>query len=394
LAKTFVINQPDGDRTPFLRGILVQSLVNSGLTFDDAYELAQEMRHELRDLMEIPARELKSRVAALLEQRFGPKQRLGYEAKPPADTEITIHTEERDQPFSVGMLAHSLEACAIHPATALDGARKVLEVLRGTGHREIDHKTLRHITYEYLRDHCSARAAKRYLSWRAFERSATPLILLIGGATGTGKSTVASELGFRLNIARVQSTDMMREIIRAYLTPQAAPTLGYSSFDAWRGLPAPVAGSAASDDPVVDGFLSQFATMKPALQATIGRAVEEQQDLIVEGVHILPTRLDLEQANNNALVVAFKLATLQIATLSAQLRRRSRENPLRAGSRHLQHVDDIWNLQAYLLDEADTAGVPIISSPSIEDTMREVLDLISDRISRRFPAATHPMEPG
>ena len=32
MAKTIVINEPDGDRAPFLRGILIQSLVNAGLT--------------------------------------------------------------------------------------------------------------------------------------------------------------------------------------------------------------------------------------------------------------------------------------------------------------------------------------------------------------------------
>jgi 2-phosphoglycerate kinase len=48
MAKLIVIKEPEGDRSPFLRGILVQSLVNAGLAFDDAYELAQVVRGKCR----------------------------------------------------------------------------------------------------------------------------------------------------------------------------------------------------------------------------------------------------------------------------------------------------------------------------------------------------------
>ena len=42
-----------------------------------------------------------------------------------------------------------------------------------------------------------------------------PLVILIGGATGTGKSTVATEIAYRLGITRATSTDFIRQTIRA-----------------------------------------------------------------------------------------------------------------------------------------------------------------------------------
>jgi len=36
MAKLIVIKEPEGDRIPFLKGILVQSLVNAGLAFEEA----------------------------------------------------------------------------------------------------------------------------------------------------------------------------------------------------------------------------------------------------------------------------------------------------------------------------------------------------------------------
>ena len=386
MAKTVVIYQPDGDRTPFLRGILVQSLMNVGLSFDEAYQLAQKVRDELRDTDEITAGALKRKVAGLLEARFGRSRRMKYEARPAAEADILVHTPTRSEPFSIGLLAHSLEGCAIEPDVALEGARKVYASLQRTGHREISHKTLRRLIYLCLKEHCSAEDANRYLSWRCFENSGDPLIVLIGGVTGAGKSTISAEVAYRMDIARIQSTDMMREIIRAYLTPEAVPTLGYSSFEAWRGLAAPSDEPAGeAENPVITGFLSQFATMRPALGAAIGRAVKERHDLIIEGVHIAPTLLDLAEAQKQAVVVPLMLATMEKAMLEKQLKRRGREKSGRQASRYLRHIDDIWDLQSYLLSEADNGGVPIITNWHVETTVREILNLVMARIIKRYP---------
>jgi 2-phosphoglycerate kinase len=379
MAKITVINEPGGDRTPFLRGILVQSLVNAGLAFAEAYALAQEVRNGLQDGQEISSKVLRETVASLLEARFGMERRHTYEAEHKKTPGIIVHTPMRSAPFSAGILSHSLETCAIPPELALQGARKVFASLRKTGHKEIDHKSLRRVIYRCLKEHCSRDTADKYLSWRQFENSGEALILLVGGATGTGKSTVSSELAFRMGISRTQSTDMMREIIRSYLTPQVVPTLGYSSFEAWRGLPAPVEGQQLEiENPVIAG-------MKPALQATIERAIKERQHLILEGVHVVPTELGAPGNDSPGLVVPIMLATMEKEMLGKQLRRRGREASMHEPAHYLDSLDNIWELQSYLLSEADKAGVPIIQNWVIEDTVRAVLDLVIGRIVKCYP---------
>ena len=387
MAKITVLKVPGGERSPFLRGILVQSLVDAGLGFADAYEVAQAVRNQLQDVEEITRQRLKEHVAIQLGQRFGDKLRQAYESRPRHDEGITVHTPARSAPFSAGILAHSLEACAIPPEMSLQGARRVQASLRQTRHREIDHKALRRIIYRCLRDHCSPEAANRYLSWRRFENSGESLIVLIGGATGSGKSSIASELAYRMNISRIQSTDMMREIIRSYLSPQLMPTLGYSSFDAWRGLPGAGEGSEL-ENRVVAGFLSQFSAMKPALEATVGRAVKERHHLILEGVHVLPTELQLEQAGSSAIVIPFMLATMKKSLLRKQLKQRGREKSNHETGHYLEQLDDIWELQSWLLSEADRAGIRIIQNWYIEDAVREALDLVSQRIMKHYPPQT------
>lgn len=386
MAKLVVIKEPAGDRAPFLRGILVQSLVNAGLAFEEAYDLAQTIRNELLEKREITSTELRIRVAGLLEKQHGSEICRLYESEPRTGPGIIVHTPTRSTPFSVGILSHSLETCAIPPETAMQGARIVLANLKKTGHGEIDHKALRRVIYRCLHEHCSKQAAERYLSWRRFENSGIPLIVLIGGITGSGKSTVSSELAYRLDISRHQSTDMMREIIRSYLSPQMVPTLKYSSYEAWRGLPGSSDDSGpAMKTPVITGFLSQFAAMKLALEATINRSIDERQHLILEGVHVVPTELNLETKQREAVIIPFMLASMKKDLLHKQLMRRSREKNMQQTSRYQESLDDIWALQSWLLDDADKAGIAIIENWSIEDAVRAALDRIIAVLMKHFP---------
>jgi 2-phosphoglycerate kinase len=386
MAKINVLKGTEGDRSPFLRGILVQSLVNAGLGFDDAYDVAQTIRSTLEDEQEITSNRLRERVATLLEQRFGAERRQAYQSRPRHEHGIMVHTPTRSAPFSVGILSHSLETCAISPKMALLGARRVLARLRHTGHREIDHKVLRRVIYRCLQEHCSQETADRYLSWRRFENSGESLILLIGGTVGSGRSQVSSEMAYRMNISRTQSTDMMREIIRSYLSPQLVPTLGYSSFEAWQGLPGAADGADLEiENLLVTGFLSQFAAMKPALEATIERAIRERHHLILEGVHVVPTELNLQQADHKAVVIPVMLANMDKEQFRKQLGQRGREQSNPEASRYLEKTDDIWELQSWLLSEADRAGIPIIQNWYFEDTVRELLDLVIEVIMKHYP---------
>jgi 2-phosphoglycerate kinase len=45
--KTIVIKEKENTRVPFLRGILTRSLLDAGLAFEDAFELATQARDEL-----------------------------------------------------------------------------------------------------------------------------------------------------------------------------------------------------------------------------------------------------------------------------------------------------------------------------------------------------------
>ena len=388
MAKIIVIKEPVGSRVPFLRGILVQSLLSAGLSFKDAYDAAQAVRKGLANDTVITTAELRTRVTKQLEKDFSPALRHDYEAKTKRQQKIIVHSDRGDSPFSVGILTRSLEACVVDRKSASEVAFRVQEAMQQRGQSEIAPPALRRLIYQSLKEHCSIEAANYYLSWRQFKTSGKPLIILVGGASGAGKSTICSELAYRLEIVRTQSTDMMREILRSYLAPHVMPTLGFSSFDAWRGLSGTKAqdGQRQTDNPVIAGFLAQHANIRSALEATIARALKERHDMIVDGVHVLPMERDLAKAREAAVVVSVMLAVTTRQQLANQLSWRSREQPDRGSSRYLEKLDAIWEVQSFLLNLADKANIPIIANWTVEDTVHEVLLEVNRRISEHYPS--------
>jgi 2-phosphoglycerate kinase len=161
----------------------------------------------------------------------------------------------------------------------------------------------------------------------------------------------------------------------------------HSSFAAWRGLSFPhQLEHKEMDSLVITGFLSQINAMQPALEAAISRASLENQHLILEGVHVLPTHLAMRSVGNGVVVVPVMLATMNRSSLRKRFKARARTSTERKSEKYLDHMDDIWELQSYLLNEADRVGVPIIANQSIEETIAEVLKVISDTIMKIFPA--------
>ena len=124
--------------------------------------------------------------------------------------------------------------------------------------------------------------ANAYLAWRSFQNEdERPLILLLGGTSGVGKSTLALEVARRLSIGRVLSTDSIRDVMRVMLSDDLVPTLHVSSFEAHSRLTSEVQRGL---DPVIEGFLEQSRTVSVGVRAVIERAIAEGTSTVLDGV--------------------------------------------------------------------------------------------------------------
>ncbi len=387
MAKVIVYSEHTDEEVPFLRGVLVQSLVSIGLSFEEAYKLAQTVRKALGGVDRVSSQDLRSMITTILETEYGPEVAQAFASPAPLERQTLVSTPTATKPFSVGILTRSLEACAIRHEQALTTAREVQSALQAEYGAEIDHLELRRVVSRNLLAHVSKSAAESYLSWRRFKDSGRPLIILLGGITGTGKSTLANELAFRLQVVRTQSTDMLREIVRGYLASEEVPTLNFSSFEAWRGLGAqqPLEGDAPSVDYIVAGFDSQFEIVRKGLEATISRAVKERLDLIIDGIHVLPPRLELKQAGAEAVLVSAILVIASRGILAQRLAGRGQEQPSRGAVKYLRHLDEIWQLQSHLVRVAEEGDIPLLYNWEMEETLFQMLTLVSQQLAAEYP---------
>jgi 2-phosphoglycerate kinase len=208
----------------------------------------------------------------------------------------------------------------------------------------------------------------------ALERLEVPLLVLVGGATGTGKSTVATEVAHRLGITRVTSTDVVRQTMRAFFSHEFMPSIHYSSFDA-----SPAVSTDDPDaDPVLLGFLEQTRNVLVGVRAVLARALEEGYSLALEGVHLVPGMIP---PVDGAVFCQVLLAIDDEEEHASHFWTRGGEG-LRPFEKYLSALPDIRRVQDYLIARAAKAGVPVIENTSIDATVDHVIDLVLAEVER------------
>ena len=196
-----------------------------------------------------------------------------------------------------------------------------------------------------------------------------PVILLIGGGTGTGKSTVATEVAHRLGINRVTCTDVVRQTMRAFFDEEEMPSIHRSSF------------AAPPDEPLREAFLEQCDQVLIAVQAAVERAIFEGWSTVVEGVHVVPGMLAVPHADATVVECVLKIDDLETHANHFWIRDAASggERPVR---KYLDRFDDIRFLQRYIVERARECGVPVFENSNVEDTVGAVIDLVLGSTAR------------
>jgi len=174
-------------------------------------------------------------------------------------------------------------------------------------------------------------------------------VIFLGGAPGTGKSTLANLLLSRLDLDHRIGTGFIRAILQTEASPESEPLLFTRTFE--------------SEDPT-GRVVWQARRMRNAVAACVERARHEGTSLVVEGSHLLPTvYADLP-------VDAFAILA---APPEAEHTRRI------GGHRHTQRFIGADGIQAirkidalYRLD-AERAGVPVLTTDAALDDLVETL---------------------
>jgi 2-phosphoglycerate kinase len=285
-------------------------------------------------------------------------------------------------PWSKGLMARALAATGLSVTRAYELARRADADLAERESDRVDLDRLADLAAEVLGEEEGGRTVRRLRRLHALQQLDVPVILLIGGATGTGKSTIATEAAHRLGITRVTSTDFIRQTMRAFFSPAFMPSVHYSSFEA--GLALTKAEEDETGDARLLGFLDQTRNVLVGVEAAVERSLQEGWSMVLEGVHLVPGMV--ETRHDHAIVVECLLAIEDEDLHRSHFWVRDHTTDgLRPLDKYLDGMPEIRLIQDALIERAHRYDVPVILNRSLDQAMGEVLDLVlsgADRLVR------------
>jgi 2-phosphoglycerate kinase len=275
-------------------------------------------------------------------------------------------------PYSKGLMARALIAAGLSADRAYELALAVEADLAAQNRPSTTLERLEEVAVQTLGAEDGTTAMQRLRRYRDLYELDVPIILLVGGATGTGKSSVATDVAYRLGITRVTSTDFVRQTMRAFFSQEFMPAIHHSSFEAGRSM------AGDEDDgtqAVLDGFLEQTREVLVGVRAAIDRVLEEGWSMVLEGVHLVPGMLP--KKIEGAMVVECVLAIDDAEAHASHFWIRDTDSEgVRPYEKYLDAFEDIRLIQTYILGRARKHGVPVIANGNIEEAIGEVMELV------------------
>ena len=275
--------------------------------------------------------------------------------------------------FSKGILSSSLYSIGISANLALEVANQVEEEISSVSETPSKKKLIKIITSAI--EKIDKRLAERYIVFEGEEKY-KPIIILLAGVPGIGKSTLSVDLSKRLEITNIIGTDMVREILRQTISSNLIPELHSSSYEAYKHLKPTINPILRQS---IVGYEEQCRHVIVGVEAAIQSALYSRENTIIEGVHLAPNILNRSVLDeSHVLMILFYLENEE-----EHLRRiqsRGSEVKQRGADRYLSSFQEIRKIQTYLVEEATKLNIPIIETSDGTIAIEKIMDIVWERV--------------
>ncbi|MDF1540899.1 MAG: hypothetical protein P1Q69_18530 [Candidatus Thorarchaeota archaeon] len=211
---------------------------------------------------------------------------------------------------------------------------------------------------------------------RRIDSSMEPIVIVLEGASGTGKSMLALDMIRNISATRIISTDTVRQVLRSTLSSEDHPELFCHTYQAHEKRQ-----SGSKDlDPVVRGYLAQIELLSPVIEEMTKRVLTEGAETIIEGVHVLPGSLSRlsksvveilinPNPDTHERMFASKHGT-GLKSVSSDLKKRKEE------------YKATRIIQEYMLSQSLQNGVRVIPLGSYEEAEKAICDTVMETVRR------------
>ena len=178
-------------------------------------------------------------------------------------------------------------------------------------------------------------------------------VLLIGGASGTGKSSVSYRLARHFGVGITEIDDLHSALLHM-TTPEQLPWVHY-----WRMHPEV---DALAAEEIVDLLISVSRALAPAIRAVVDRHVESRMPIVLEGDYLLPDTVVL-----NPRVKAVFLYEPDESQLLENFAAREPDGGVQGKRARVGRLYGAW-----LRDECLRLGVPALSARPWDTVLNRV----------------------
>lgn len=277
-------------------------------------------------------------------------------------------------PFSKGILAKSITRTGIPMSEIYEIVNEIQKKVKAKEKDEVSSGYIKNLVCECLLVRGYETEERYYRITREIKYFRRPLVVMIGGGTGVGKSTIAAELAHRLGITRSIGSDGIREIMRYMVPYNFMPILHESSFIAGKRLDNPYV-----KENLIFAFTQQVNSVAEGVHAFIKRGVKEGIHTMVNGIHLVPGYIDLEDEKNDMYCFHYILHLSDVQSHIQQIYYRS-EGSRRDPERYVDQIKNIREIQGFIKNMAEGKGIMVIENEDINNTIRIIMEDIITKL--------------
>jgi len=192
------------------------------------------------------------------------------------------------------------------------------------------------------------------------------ITVLLGGTSGTGKSTLSSLIASRLGISTVLSTDSIRHIMRNFLDKDKNAILFASTYEAYKFIKEE---GLSQKQAAIQGYMQQCEMVYEHLVNLIRTFHEARESVVIEGVHLaVPIIKRLMESYPSC--IPFIIYIKNKNKHSERFAVRSKYMTLDpAVNKYIAHFSNIRAIQKKMLDQADRVLIPKVENSNVDRSL-------------------------